>query len=284
MPLVTIVILGAGDVGAAVARQVAAADIASRVQLVDAAGGVAAGKALDIAQAAPVDRYTTSVSGTDDETAVAGAGIVVVADRAAAPGGEWGDDEGLALIRRAAGLNQQAAIVCAGSSCGALIDRGVHELGLSPMRLFGTAPEALRAAVVSLVSLEAEASPSDISLEVLGRAPGEVIVPWEGASIHGRRAVDVLAPPAVTRLESRVLRLWPPGPLALGGAAARVIRSMLARTPRSHVLQVALPRTERVPARSAMLPARVGPRGITGLEPPALSARDRVRLDTALAR
>jgi len=281
---VTIVILGAGDIGAAVARQVAAADLASRVVLVDEAGPVAAGKALDIAQAAPVDGYSTALQGTDDAMAVAGAGVIVLADRAGAPGGEWRDDSGLDLVRRVAGYNQVAPILCAGPSQAKIIDRGVNELGLPRTRLFGTAPESLRASVVALVGLDAEASPGEISLLVVGRAPDEVIVPWESASIAGRRAVDVLPPPVITRIEGRLPRLWPPGATALGAAAARVIRSMVTRAPRTHALQVALSRAEGPSARSAILPARVALHGILRVEPPPLSSRDRVRLDTALAR
>jgi malate dehydrogenase len=279
---VTIVVLGAGDVGSAVARQVAAADIAARVVLVDEAGAVARGKALDMAQAAPVDRHSTVIAGTDDVTAVVGAGIVVLADRHG--GGEWSGEAGLSLLKHVAGLNPVAPIVCAGVTQGTLIDRGVHELGLSRTRLFGTAPEAFRGAVISMVALDAEAAPGDIALMVLGRAPREIIVPWESASIDGRRLIDVLTPPMLTRIEDRLARLWPPAATALASATARVIRSMLTRAPRTHILQVVLPKDERASGQSAMLPARVEPRGIRRVESPPLSSRDRVRLDTALAR
>jgi malate/lactate dehydrogenase len=279
---VTIVILGAGDIGAAVARQVAAADIAARVVMVDDAGTVARGKALDIAQAAPVDRYATSLAGTDDVTILTGAGIIVLADRVDA--GEWDGEAGLALLSRIAGLNQAAPIVCAGPLQSTLIDRGVHELGVSRTRLFGTAPEALRGAALSLVALEAETSPADISLMVVGRAPHEIIVPWEAASIGGRRAIDVLAPPVITRIEDRLPLMWPPGATTLGSAAARVLGSTITRAPRAHVLQVAVARGPALPGKSAMLPARMCPQGILRVEPTPLSSRDRVRLETALAR
>jgi malate dehydrogenase len=278
---VTIVILGAGDIAAAAARQLAAAQLASRIVLVDEAAAVAEGKALDIAQAAPVDRYDTSLSGTSDEAAVVGAAVIVVADRAGAAG-EWVDDAGAALVQRISQLNDQAAIICAGVRQRAVIDRGVHELGLSRSRLFGTSPEAFRGAVTSLVALDAQVAPGEISLLVLGRPPHEVIVPWDAVSLNGRRALDILPPPVITRLESRLPQLWPPGPTALGSAATRVIRSMLTRAPRTHVLEVALTREESG-GRAAMLPARLGPHGILRVESTALSARDRVRLESTLA-
>lgn len=277
-------VLGAGDVGAAVAQQLAAADVISGVVLVDPAGSVAAGKALDIAQAGPVDRYVTRVTGTDDETVVTGAAAVVLADTHGQPAAEWSGEAGLSLLARVARLCGHAPIVCAGAMQAVLVERGVRELGLDRTRLFGTAPEAMRAAVVSMVALEAEASPPDISLLVVGRPPHDLIVPWAAASIGGQRAVDVLTPPTLLRLDGYLPRLWPPSPLTLGSAAARVLTSMFTRAPRLHIAQVAITREEGPSAGSAMLPVRVGKGGITRVVPPPLSARDRVRLDTVLTR
>jgi malate dehydrogenase len=276
---VTIVILGAGDIAAAVARQVAATDIAARVVMVDEAGTVAEGKALDIAQAAPVDRYATRLAGTDDVTTVAGAGILVLADRFGA--GEWDGEAGLALLSRVTGLNQAAPILCAGPLQSTLIDRGVHELGVSRTRLFGSAPEALRGAALSLVALEAETSPADISLMVVGRAPHEIIVPWEAASIGGRRAIDVLTPPVITRIEDRLPRMWPPAATTLG-SARRALRFD------DHASAA---RARATGGGGADQPCRADRRccqrlclGASAREPPPLASRDRVRLETALAR
>lgn len=283
MHLVTIVVLGAGEIGAATARQLAAARLAARVIMIDEAASVASGKALDIAQAGPVDRYDTALVGTDDESAVVGAGVIVLADRAGGAG-EWADEAGLALVRRLVRLNEQAPIVCAGVHQRSIVDRAVHEAGLPRPRIFGTAPEALRGAIAAMVALETEVPPGDVSLLVVGRAPDDIIVSWDSASLNGHRAIDRLPPAAITRLDARAPRLWPPGPHALGSAATRVIRSMLTRAARTHVLEVALTRDEAANGHAAMLPARVGPRGIVRLEPAPLSARDRVRLDSALAR
>src|SRR6478752_1237725 len=111
--MATVVILGAGDIGGALARQLAAIDLVSRIVIVDDLANVAAGKALDVAQSAPVDGYHTAMAGTSDVAAVVGAAIIIVADTAAAPSAEWKDEAGLALVKRAAGLNQRAPIVCA---------------------------------------------------------------------------------------------------------------------------------------------------------------------------
>lgn len=278
----TAVILGAGDIGGALARQLAAIDLVSRIVIVDELATVAAGKALDVAQSAPVDGYHTALTGTADVAAVVGAAVIVVADMAAQPVAEWKDEAGLALIKRAAGLNQRAPIICAGTSQASLIERGVNEAGVSRLRLFGAAPEALRSAIIAIVALEANAAPTDISLSVLGRAPQQVIVPWDEAAIGGRIATQVLSAAQLARLDARIARLWPPGPYALASAATRMIRTALTRAPRVHAALVAVNRDEGVPGRSAMMPVTLEPAGLASLVQPSLSTRDRVRFETTM--
>lgn len=281
-PVSTVVILGAGDIGGALARQLAATDLVARIVVVDDLAAVAAGKALDVAQSAPVDRCHTAMSGTNDVAAVVGAAVVIIADRAGQPGGEWRDEAGLALLRRVAGLNQSAPLLCAGAAQGGLIERGVAEAGIARARLFGTAAEALRSAVVAITALEAGAAPSDISLSVLGRPPQQVIVPWDEGAIGGRTMPKVLSAAQLARLDARVARLWPPGPYALAAAAARIVRTAITGAPRVHSAIVAVTRDEGTPGRSAIMSVTLRPSGIAAIVEPALSSRDRVRYDTSL--
>lgn len=278
----TVVILGAGEIGGALARQLAATDLVSRIVLVDELGSVAAGKALDVAQSGPVDRYHTLLTGTNDLAAVVGAAVLVVADRAGQPGGEWQDEAGLAMLKRVAGLNRVAPLLCAGAAQGGLIERGVNEAGIARVRLFGTAGEALRSAVTAITALEAQASPSDISLTVLGRPPQQVIVPWDQGAIGGRSIPQVLSAAQLARLDARASRLWPPGPYALASAADRIIRTALTRGPRLHMALVAVSRDEGTPGRSAIMPVLLQPAGIRSIVTPSLSSRDRVRYETSL--
>ena len=257
----TVVILGAGEIGGALARQLAATDLVSRIVLVDDLGTIAAGKALDVAQSGPVDRYHTVMSGTSDVAAVVGAAVVVIADQAGQPGGEWQDEAGLALLKRVTGLNQVAPFLCAGAAQGGLIERGVSEAGMARTRLFGTAAEALRSA---------------------GRPPQQVIVPWDEGAIGGRSIPTVLSAAQLARLDARVARLWPPGPYALASAATRMIRTALTRGPRLHMAIVAVTREEGTPGRSAIMPVTLQPSGLASIVAPALSSRDRVRYETSL--
>ncbi|HET9703540.1 MAG TPA: hypothetical protein VFP85_05860 [Vicinamibacterales bacterium] len=279
--MATVVILGAGDIGGATARQLAATDLVSRIVLVDDLTGVASGKALDVAQSSPVDRYHTALSGSSDVAVVVGAVAVVIADRAAGSA-EWQGDEALALLKRVAGLNHAAPLVCAGASQAGLIEKLVAEAGVSRTRVLGSAPEALRSAVVAITALEANAAPVDLSLSVLGKPPHQVIVPWDEAAISGRSATSVLSAAQLARLDARIARLWPPGPYALAAAATHVIRSALTGSPRVHAAMVAATRDEGAPGRAAMMPVTLNAGGIASLVEPALSTRDRVRFETTM--
>ncbi|MGA1582974.1 MAG: malate dehydrogenase [Saprospiraceae bacterium] len=73
-----VTVVGAGNVGATVANVLAHKDIVKDVVLLDIQGDMAKGKALDTWQQAPIDYYSTRVTGTDDYAMTAGSDIVVI--------------------------------------------------------------------------------------------------------------------------------------------------------------------------------------------------------------
>ena len=64
------------------------------------------------------------------------------------------EEDGLLLLKRIAQLGARSVIVCAGASQRPLVERGVRELGFARERLWGSAPEALAAAVRAIVAVE----------------------------------------------------------------------------------------------------------------------------------
>ena len=73
-----ITVVGAGNVGATCANVLAHADSVNEVVLIDIQGDLAKGKALDMWQQAPVDGYSTRVTGGDDYALTAGSDIVII--------------------------------------------------------------------------------------------------------------------------------------------------------------------------------------------------------------
>ncbi len=278
----TLVVLGAGDLGGAVARQAVAAAVTRRVVLVDEALDVARGKALDILQAAAIDGVAVEVVGTGDLGVVIGAAVVVVADRHGAPPVEHQGEAAVQLLRHVRALNPRALIVCAGAAQLELVERLVHECGADPARVVGSAPEGLRAGLTALAALEAGAAPREVSLMLVGRPPGAAVALWNDASIAGRRASAVLTPPVLARLDARLPYLWPPPPLTLAGAAVRIAALALTRGAGTPAVFVVPAGAEGVRRRGVALPAMVGAEGVTPLWP-ELSPRDRTRLESALA-
>jgi malate dehydrogenase len=275
-----VAIVGAGGLGGAVAHALAQCDAVRAITLIDDVAGAAAGKALDIAQAAPVDGFTTRIRGTADLSAVAGTAVVVIADRFGKE--EWQSEDGLMLLKRMKQLASTAVILCAGAAQRELVDRGVCELEMARHRLFGSAPEALAGGARALVALSLNASPRDVALAVLGVPPSQVVIPWNDATVAGFEISRVLDEPTRRRLGARVAALWPPGPQALAAAAVSAIASMAGKSRRLASCFIAPDTSTGLRTRTAAMPARLGPAGIVDILVPSLSVAEQVALDNAM--
>jgi malate dehydrogenase len=276
-----VVILGAGEQGGTLAHILARSATASIVRLVDDAGQVAAGKALDIMQAAPVEGFATRVSGHADLAAPPSGRIIVLADRVR--GGEWQGDEALLLLKRMRSGAERSVLIAAGAYQREVVERGVRELGYTRERLVGTAPEALAGALRAIVAVEVDGSPRDVGLTILGVPPDQVVVPWDEATIGGFAATSVLDEAARRRIASRLARLWPPGPIALAAAARKAIQSVLGASRQSISAFVAPDDSMGRRFRTAALPVRLGSGGVMQVENVALSVHDRTALENAIA-
>jgi malate dehydrogenase len=275
-----VAIIGAGELGGALAHLLARRDTASSIVLIDDNGSLAAGKALDIAQAAPIERFSTRVSGARDLHAAAGADILVVADRGGAT--EWQGADGMGLVRRLAVLSPASVILCAGAMQQELVESGVRDGAVARQRLLGSAPEALVGAMKALIALEVNGSPSDVAVTILGVPPAHVVLPWDDATIGGLALWRTLDAPARRRLGALIPRLWPPGPYALAAAALSALEVMLGRSTRLMSVFVGPDDSSGRRTRAAALPARLGIDGLMSVELPPLGVHDQVALDTAM--
>ena len=258
--------LGAGELGGATAHVLARRDVVRSIRLVDEAGSIAAGKALDIAQAAPIEGFSTQMSGAADIASAAG---------------EWIGDEGAQLLKRLATLAPRAVLLCAGASAREMIDRAVRELRVARTRVFGSAPEALASGARALSALAANGSPRDVALSLVGNPPGQTVLLWEHATVGGIALTSLLAEPERQRLARRIAAAWPPGPYALASAAAAAIDAMSGRTRRTLTCFVGPDVSMGERTRTVALPVRLGAAGIERVMLPELSAGERVALGRA---
>lgn len=98
----------------------------------------------------------------------------------------------------------------------------------------------------------------------------------------GRALERVLTPVQLRRVEARVSRLWPPGPHALGLAAARVVEALATSARRASSVLTVLSGEFGIHDRVGVLPCYLAPYGVAEIRLPALDARERVQLETVL--
>jgi len=275
-----VAIIGAGELGGATAHALARSNLVRSITLIDDTRRIAAGKALDITQAAPVEGFATRLAGATDVSMAAGASIVIVADRMT--GGEWQGEDGLALLKRLTQSAPETVILCAGPSQRELIERGVRELKIPRTRLFGTAPESLAGAARALVALAVNGSPREIALSVLGVPPAHTVIPWADATVAGFALTRLVDEPSRRRLNDRVTALWPTGPYALAAAATTIVEAMAGRSRRIASCFVAPDLSAGARTRTGAMPVRLGPAGIVEVVLPSLSAVEQVALDNAM--
>jgi malate dehydrogenase len=273
-----IAILGAGALGGTLAHRLASRGRVAEVRLIDPQPGVAQGKALDIQQSGAVEGFAVRVTSAGEIAAAAGADAIVVADAA------LGDEEhtgeaGLAMLRRLTAMEPAAPLIFAGAHQRLLLARAATELRVDRTRLVGSAPAALESAVRALAALEADTTGVEVQVRVVGVPPDATVVAWEEATGFGQPLASVLAPHRIAAISARLPRLWPPGPIVLAAAAARVAEALANGSRRRFSCFVAM--AEGSTTRVLAMPVELGRGGIARVLRPALTRQEQTRLDNA---
>jgi len=278
----SVAIVGAGEIGGAVARLLCRNGHIHTVRLIDETAGVAAGKALDLRQAGPITGSDVNIIGSAQLAEAAGTRVIVLAD--AASEADWSGDQGLNLLRRLIQLGalRESVLIVAASSSAGLLQKGFDELKLSRTATIGSAPEALASTARALVAIEARASSSQVALTLVGTIPGKFVIPWADASIGGQSVDGLLTPPQLNRVEQRLKNLWPPGPGALGGAAAVFCEAATRGSSRFLNAFVSLDRDNGTAAPVCAWPVAIGPKGLERIGAPALTVRERIVVDEVM--
>lgn len=246
-----VAIIGAGPIGASVAHALARRARVGDVRLIDDAGLVASGKALDIRQSGPIDGSDTPVTGSGDVLSAVGASVIVFADDHA--GGEWTGDRGLALIARLRTAGATAPIVMAGPGQTTLLETAIREVKLDPSTIVGTAAAALVGGARALVALETGGTGADVSLMLYGRPPA-LTIGWSSATTAGARLIDRVPAHRLLAIAAQLRALWPPQPFAIASATAPVVEALCGHG------------RHELPA-VALLDAHLGVKGAAGLWP-----------------
>ena len=271
-----IAIIGAGPIGSALAHKLAGRSRVREIRLIDPDGTIARGKALDIQQSGPVENSSAAVTAAESLHAAAGAEVVAIADPASGQG-EHAGEAGLALVRHLRDSGIRAPLVFAGATQRDVMTRAISELHISSRLVVGTAPFALESALRALCGVIADRSPVEISLAVAGVPPKHAVVAWEEAAISGQPLTSVLGAHEIASVAARISGLWPPGPYALGSAAARVVEALCDGSRRRYSCFVDAGR-----GRIAAMPVELDRGGVKHVLTPALTRLEQTVLENAL--
>jgi malate dehydrogenase len=179
-PLVTIV--GAGNVGATTAQRIVEHGLAD-VWLVDIVEGLPQGKALDLAEAAPVAGHDMVVRGTNDYADTAGSDVIVVTSGLARQPGMSRDDlmaknAGIvrSVVEQAVAYSPEAIVVVVTNPLDAMCHVALEASGLPSDRVVGMAGVLDSSRFRAFVAMELGVSVVNTCAFVLG-GHGDTMVP-----------------------------------------------------------------------------------------------------------
>jgi malate dehydrogenase len=185
-----ITVVGAGNVGATVAQEVARRDYAE-VVIVDIVEGLPQGKALDLAQAGPVLGYEPVITGTNGYEDTAGSDVVVVTSGKPRTPGMSRDDlvttnEKIvgSVTESALEHSPEAIVLVVTNPLDAMCHVAKDVSGLAKERVFGMAGVLDTARFRTFVAWETGASAKDVQAMVLG-GHGDQMVPVVSATTVG---------------------------------------------------------------------------------------------------
>jgi malate dehydrogenase len=177
-----VAIIGAGNVGATCAFELAEREVAD-VVLLDILEGVPQGKGLDMLQSGPVVGFDSLVVGSNDDATLAGADVVVItAGLARKPGMSRLDlmEKNRDIVAGAARSVKEhapgAVIVMVTNPLDVMAFVAMKESGFPTQRVLGMAGVLDSARFAAFVALEVGCSVKDVSAMVLG-GHGDQMVP-----------------------------------------------------------------------------------------------------------
>lgn len=178
-----VTVVGAGNVGATCANVLAHKDIVNEVVLIDIKGDLARGKALDSWQQAPIDYYSTKLTGTEDYKDTAGSDIVVITAGIPRKPGMSRDD----LISTNAKIvtsvtksileySENPIIIVVSNPLDVMTYAAHKASGLDASRVFGMAGILDTARYRAFLATALNVSPKDIQAVLMG-GHGDTMVP-----------------------------------------------------------------------------------------------------------
>jgi malate dehydrogenase len=194
-----VTVVGAGNVGATCAQELARRDYCD-VVLIDIKEGLPQGKALDIDQSGPVLGYEPSVTGTNGYDESAGSDVVVITAGLPRQPGMSRDDlvatnENIvkSVTEAAVAASPGAILIVVSNPLDAMCHVAKNVSGFPKERVFGQAGILDTARFRTFIAFETKASVKDVQALVLG-GHGDQMVPIVSATTVGGVPLTKLVP------------------------------------------------------------------------------------------
>ena len=196
-----VTVVGAGNVGATTAQRLADAELAREIVLVDGAGDMPRGKALDLWEAAPISGSDTRLVGTNGYAETEASDLVVITAGLARRPGMSRDDLLLKNAEIVGGVAEEvrrrspeAVVVVVSNPLDAMAHVALQVTGFPRERVIGMAGVLDSARFRAFVALELDVSVEDTHAFVLG-GHGDSMLPLPRYSTVGGIPLPALLPP-----------------------------------------------------------------------------------------
>ncbi len=202
-------IIGAGNVGATSAHWAAAAELGD-VVLVDIVEGLAAGKALDLTQAGPVERFDAKITGSSEYADTADSDIVIITAGLPRKPGMSRDDllaKNVAIVgqvtKQVAKYSPKAILIVVANPLDAMVYAAHKICGFETNRVMGMAGILDISRFRAFIAAELNVSVEDINALLLG-GHGDNMVPLvRYTSVAGIPLTELLSKEQIENLVDR---------------------------------------------------------------------------------
>jgi len=204
-----VTVIGAGNVGATAAQRLAEKELCD-VVLVDIIEGVPQGKALDLAQAAPIEKHDAHLVGANAYDATAGSDIVIITAGIPRKPGMSRDDllttnAGIVkkVTQEVAGRSPRAVLIIVSNPLDAMCHVAFDASKFPKQRVIGMAGVLDSARFRAFIAMELKVSVENTHAFVLG-GHGDTMVPLPRySSVAGIPITELMTPERIEALVQR---------------------------------------------------------------------------------
>jgi len=291
-----ITVVGAGNVGATTAH-IAAGRKLGEIVLIDIVKGLAEGKALDMAEAGPVQGYDGPIAGTTDWTAAQGSNLVVITSGLPRKPGMSRDDLLAKNVQIVKQVSQNVKEFCPGSivivvsnPLDAMVYTAAKVTGFAKNRIIGMAGVLDTARFSHFVATELGVSSEDVRGILMGGHGDDMVPLPRFTTVGGVPITELLDSETIARLIERtrkggieIVDLL--GSSAYYAPAAGVVKMAEAITTDSSAMMPCCAYCEReydVGGYFIGVPVLLGKKGVEKVVELKLNADERARFDKSL--